>query len=280
MSEAHERAVNGEALDLLQQDNQARMAELGAQGIPLTGLFELATSTLLGHIIVAIGGEEALQVAQFDIASQVSNFLDDKERIGRRAEEPRHQGQARSASMPVAWPYPEEPMELDLELAAQLSASLDSVADRLSQQVTAWKQLEAAMSHTPADYPITGSGYTVVTPTTTTKSLPLVVACQGPQSGRQWQVRQLLVAGPTAGDIYFYAAASEPITSPLQIIGMKDTTKTRWPAPAFYGTHQFILNPRENLYVVVTTAPPTVQVIVSGTAEDYELAAVRAAWSE
>ena len=107
---------------------------------------------------------------------------------------------------------------------------------------------------------------------------PFVVACQG-RIRAPVEVRQFLLAGPTAGDMYFTRGVRANHELSLNIIGMKDTTKTRGPPPPSC-KHQFILNPRENLYVVVTTAPPTVEVIVSGTAEDHELAVVRAAWSE
>lgn len=292
-------------------------------------------------------------------------------------------------------------MELDLELAAKLNATLDTLADEATKRAQLWRRLEDAFAHTPGDYPITGSGTTdqttpptpatvtatsaptplpltvsagtkftfnlviatvthrfLVTPgtyatvtalaaalntafTTTTTAkfstfvtvtvvggnlvfttvitgtaansysltgtggagtlltslgLPgtkvfhggsagsatgsVVITCGGPTQGRQWQVRQLLVAGPTQGSIFYYVGATQPQTTPFQVIGLKDTTKTRWPAPAFYGTHQFIVNPSEKLWVVVTGATADTQVVVSGTAEDYELAAVRAAWSE
>lgn len=164
-------------------------------------------------------------------------------------------------------------MGLELELEGKLTATLNSLADSMAKQHQLMRRLEDALSHVPADYPITGSAYT-------NASGLAVIQCQGPPQGRQWQVRQLTVGGPTKGVVYSYASASQPITSPLQIIGMKDATKTRWPCPGFYGTHQFMVNPSEILWVVVATSTDTTQVVVSGAAEDYELAAVRAAWSE
>lgn len=175
---------------------------------------------------------------------------------------------------------------MSIEVSFTLEASLAGIRDEMAGMRKDWRRLEDAYSHIPADYPITGSGTTPALPTPTTPTtLPptagiAIILCQGPQTGRQWMLRQLLVAGPTAGAVYFYATASKPITHPLQIIGMKDTTKTRWPCPAFYGTHQFILNPREDLWVVVTTAGNSTPVVVSGTAEDYQPAANRATWSE
>jgi hypothetical protein len=157
-----------------------------------------------------------------------------------------------------------------LSISASISAGFDDLRRDLQER---WKRLEDAYtSSIPRDVPITASG-------TTSSTGTVLIGCKGPQQGSQWTVRSILVAGPTTGKIYFYAAASRPILTPLQYLEMRDCTSTRWPAPSFYGDHQFVINPRENLYVLVTTATHTTGVVVNGVAESYDLSVGRHRYS-
>lgn len=157
-------------------------------------------------------------------------------------------------------------MTLEADFFVKFQASLDGLAEQAEHQASLLRQIHAALDHIPQDYPVTGSG-------TTNSSGTVVFACQGPDVGRQWQLRNLVVGGVTKGALYFYALGAEPTAG--QLPGLKDATKTRWPAPSFYGTHQFVLQPHEKLWVAVTTATDTAQVFATGTAEDYVVAAYR-----
>ena len=150
---------------------------------------------------------------------------------------------------------------LDVGFFAQIGVHLGSLVDQLKRTNDRADHLFEAV---PYDAPILGQQMTNATGLA-------VVACGGPALGRQWQVRQVAVSGPEKGSVAFYACPAAPALG--QGLGLKDSTKSRWPAPAFYGTHQFVLNPPEQVFVVVTTATATTQVVVSGTAEDYELGA-------
>lgn len=147
------------------------------------------------------------------------------------------------------------------DIFAKLSASIDSLTEQQQKHNVLMRQIQAALTHIPNDQPIAGSA-------TTNATGAVTFGCRGPNIGRQWQLRQLVVAGPTKGTVKLYAAAHKPTAT--TIIGLKDVTSTRWPAPAFYGTHQFMLLPRDDLWVVVTGATATTLVIASGTAEDYD----------
>lgn len=155
-------------------------------------------------------------------------------------------------------------VDLDLSFSADLKASLDGVAAAVRHQTEALSRAQQAMDHVPLDVPIMRSG-------TTNATGVVVIACGGPARGRQWQVRQLTVAGPTKGVVRLLALAAAP-TSPYNQ-GLKDTTATRWPCPGFWSTHQLVLQGGETLWVVVTAATATTAVAVNGTAEDYDLVA-------
>lgn len=166
---------------------------------------------------------------------------------------------------------------VDLSASVSLEASLGRISAQMDRQAAVMQRIQQALDHVPQDYPIRGSGKT------NTKGVA-VFSCRGPNTGRQWQVNQLVVGGvatakPTKGRVLFYAAASQPIVTATgknpPITGLKDTTKTVWPAPAFYSTHQFILQPRDDLWIMVVTATHTVAVEASGTAEDYDIAAYK-----
>lgn len=67
------------SLDILEIDNAERMNRLAAEGISVAGLQELTVTTLLDHVLLALGGPAALSKAQEDLARQVSKLLDGAE---------------------------------------------------------------------------------------------------------------------------------------------------------------------------------------------------------
>ena len=153
---------------------------------------------------------------------------------------------------------------VDIDVAASLRASIDGLAASVRHQADALRRAQDAMDHVPLDLPIMRAG-------TTTPAGVAVISCGGPARGRQWQVHQLSVAGPIKGAVRLLALAVVPVAPWVQ--GLKDTTTTRWPAPAFYGVRQLVVEGGETLWVVVTGATATVGVTVTGTAEDYDLVA-------
>ncbi len=158
-------------------------------------------------------------------------------------------------------------VDIDISFGAELKASLDGVAASIERQTQALARAQEAMDHIPLDVPIMRAG-------TTNATGVAVISCGGPARGRQWQVRQLAVAGPAKGVVRLLALAVTP-TSPYNA-GLKDVTATRWPAPGFYSTHELVLQGGETLWVVVTGATASTAVTVNGSAEDYDLAAYRA----
>jgi len=154
-------------------------------------------------------------------------------------------------------------VDVDVSFEASLKASVDGLSSRLDKLASA----QEAMNHIPLDVPLNGTAKTNATGT-------CVLSLKGPARGRQWQLRQLFVAGPVKGTVTFYSLAVTPSIGDW--IGAKDSTKTRWPAPGFYSTRQFVLQGGETLWVVVTGATATTSVICNGTAEDYDLVAYKA----
>lgn len=158
-------------------------------------------------------------------------------------------------------------VDLDISVGTELKASLDGLRSSLDRHSRNMERAQEAMDHVPLDVPIMKAGKTSTAGT-------VVISCGGPSRGRQWQVRQLVVAGPAKGVLRLLALAVTP-TSPYNQ-GLKDTTATRWPAPGFWSTHELILQGGETLWVVVTGATATTEVLVNGSAEDYDLVAYRA----
>jgi hypothetical protein len=82
----------------------------------------------------------------------------------------------------------------------------------------------------------------------------LILACDGPQLGKLWDVRQILVAAPTmttspAGVAYVFSQPTAPLD--LSSASCRDFTATAFPAKAGYGTGQFKMRPLMNLWVVI-----------------------------
>lgn len=161
-------------------------------------------------------------------------------------------------------------VDLDVSFGAELKATLDGVRSSLDRFNRNLSRAQQAFDHAPAATPINGQGATGSTGA-------VIINCGGPPLGRVWQVRQLAIGGTglAAGTAYIYALGSQPITSPLQIVGMKDATtfKTFAARTNLYSTRQFLVLPLEQLWVVIKTATHTKTVQVSGQAEDYDFAA-------
>jgi hypothetical protein len=161
-------------------------------------------------------------------------------------------------------------VDLDVSVAAELTASLDGLGSSLGRLNKNLERAQQAFDHAPSATPIAGQGATGT-------SGACMINCGGPNLGRIWQVRNLVLggAGLTAGIAYIYALGAPPLTTPLQIAGMKDTiTFATFPVRStFYSTRQFVVLPLEQLFVVVTGATHTKTVHVTGQAEDYDFAA-------
>lgn len=161
-------------------------------------------------------------------------------------------------------------VDLDLSVGAELKASIDGLAGSMSRLAKNLERAQDAMDHVPLDVPIMRSAKS------NTAGLALV-ACGGPARGRQWQVRQLAVAGPKKGTIRVLTLGVTP-TSPYNQ-GLKDGDQFKTTVTfkaTFYSTHEMIVQGGETLWVVVTGATATTEVIINGAAEDYDIAAYKA----
>lgn len=158
---------------------------------------------------------------------------------------------------------------MEIDLSAKLSASLDTMAEQQKKSAEIMARIQSALTHIPLDTPVTGGGKTNATGT-------VVFNCRGPAQGRLWQVRRLVIGGPSKGKALFYSVGSPPASTGGQVTGLVDLSST-WPNRAFYSTHQFVVVPSNLLFVVVVTATATTDVQVDGAVEDYDLAAYRGA---
>lgn len=71
---------NRDALAELDRDNAERTNALEAQGAHLQDLAAGYSNTLLEHLLIIAGGQDALVTAQLDHSGRISRMLDEAER--------------------------------------------------------------------------------------------------------------------------------------------------------------------------------------------------------
>ena len=164
-------------------------------------------------------------------------------------------------------------MDVEVSASVDLKASIDGLAAEMAK---ASRRAQAALDHAPSWVQVRGQG-------TTSAAGVTVFSCGGPSVGRVWQVRSLAVGGTglAKGTVRIYAAATQPSSEVVQIVGARTAT-TFATAPLrtnLYSTGQLMLAAREQLWVVVVTATPTKVVSADGMAEDFDFAAFRGVWA-
>lgn len=83
----------------------------------------------------------------------------------------------------------------------------------------------------------------------------LVLYCDGPQIGRLWEVRQIVIGGAKVGDAVAGTAQLFVQVAPpndLSLATCRDLNMTPLPFSRFYSTGQIKIHGRENLWVVIT----------------------------
>lgn len=97
----------------------------------------------------------------------------------------------------------------------------------------------------------------------------------GPQQGRVWLVRRIIVSGLTwgtaaAGTAQFFAAAipSMLIAQSLDASMLVDES-TAIPNKAFYSNRQVVIRNPESLHIVIVGGTPNQQYVASSQVEDY-----------
>jgi hypothetical protein len=87
----------------------------------------------------------------------------------------------------------------------------------------------------------------------------LVLFADGPQPGKQWSVKQIIVGGvlvtaTPAGVAYVFATTAQP--TDLALSTARDFSLTPFPVKGFYGTEAFVIESPANLWVVITGGTP------------------------
>lgn len=93
-----------------------------------------------------------------------------------------------------------------------------------------------------------------------------------PPDGRWWEVKSLVIGGnditvtPT-GKGWVVVMAGAPSANP-PLFAVKDWTSTL-PSPAFYGSHQLIVESQERLWVVITGGTAGVQYVANAMVQSF-----------
>lgn len=156
----------------------------------------------------------------------------------------------------------------------RLAASIELAVGRLTDQLRKTRQTTLALI--PKDVRFEASG-------TFPASGPLVLALYSPDLGRIGQLRSIFAGGTVlttavAGTCNLYVAGSPPASPQNPTLGMtgaRDNSVTPLPAPAFYSTHQVVIQAEEWLYAVITGGTVGQVYSVSGQIEDYNARAFR-----
>lgn len=164
-----------------------------------------------------------------------------------------------------------------LSAFAELKLAIGDVSSRIKNQTEmqrlASKATQPAFARIPLSGIVPASGFLV---------LP-VQNQVGPEQGRFWYVRSIVVGGTAPGaavtgraDVFVSAASFQNYTALAQI-GMadwRDQTATI-PSVAFYGRGEITMRVSENLYIVVSGATNGQQIQAALTIEEYEEAAFK-----
>jgi hypothetical protein len=159
-------------------------------------------------------------------------------------------------------------MEVSLDIGAEITAKIDAAADKLEKAADGFRQMQEALSHTPADITFQASGVGVATTS-------LILNCTGPSIGRVWQVRRLSIfttGSPSGFKCWFYTSGTKPSLHQPTTIAAYITSS---PSVTYYSTHQFVLNQNETLWCIVTGLSAGQVFTATGRAEDYDFAAYR-----
>lgn len=151
------------------------------------------------------------------------------------------------------------PLHAVFDLAAQVG--------NLAQQVQRQQdRLDELARNTPGDPTLTAAAISAA-------SGALSIRIGGPQLGRVWQIRRLMVGGTqvtstVAGTVYVFRAPNDP-SNDLATANLIDIASLPMPQPAFYGTHQAILHHGDHVWFYINNPTATTQYVVSMQVEDW-----------
>lgn len=100
----------------------------------------------------------------------------------------------------------------------------------------------------------------------------LVMTCDGPQQGRLWDIRQIVVSGPTIttalpGTAYVFTQSSQP--SDMSSAFCRDFSLTPFPVKGLYGNGQLRMASPMNIWVVITGGTPGASYSVYADIQDW-----------
>lgn len=148
----------------------------------------------------------------------------------------------------------------ELALRDKRIAALQQQMNRARAAVPRDSRLQFSPINTPTSaYPAAGN---------------LILFLDGPQQGKAWDVRQIIVGGiaansAPAGTAYVFSCTASPLD--LGLANAKDVSMTPFPVKGFYGTAQFRVQPPNNLYVVITGGTPGTYYSAVADVQEYDL---------
>lgn len=134
---------------------------------------------------------------------------------------------------------------------AGLDVLLGKVADSLDRHSKVSRdQLRALQASAPSDVRLPFSG-------TSGSSGDLALVVPGPDTGYYWHVRRLIISGPAwsttvagTGEVYVTAVNNASYVNVRDAADLVDQASSV-PNKAFYGMHEFVVRPGENVIVVI-----------------------------
>lgn len=154
-------------------------------------------------------------------------------------------------------------MSMEAEATLDLGP-LHIAIGNLSEEV---KELKKRLTQLQVDMPVSYVG------TCPTPSATFAMDLGGPNEGRWWQVRSIVIGGsditqtPT-GVGWVVVMNSAPSANP-PLFATRDWTKAALPQVAFYGSHELIVEPQEELWVVITGGTAGVQYTANAMVEAF-----------
>ena len=159
-------------------------------------------------------------------------------------------------------------MELDLGFGVELKASLDgltaSTTKLAAELAAARRRAERLPTHNRAFGVATANSAGACT-----------LDLDGPQPGRYWLVRSIVVGGTGYEDAPAGSAAVYVLIVPAGAVAtagtlqMRDNVAGALPQVAFYGSEQMLLHAREHLIVTITSGTSGQQYVAAATIEDW-----------
>jgi len=161
---------------------------------------------------------------------------------------------------------------VSVDIAAQLSAGIGELGRHLDRHAQVMSSVERAVQRPPAQ-PFTTRLYKAAV--SSSGSADLVLGLGAPNSGRFWDVRNVVVGGrnwatTVAGTALLVVTGTHPTSADSVGIDAVHDEATSLPLPAFYGSGQIRIRFPERLFIIVVAPTASTEYHAAATIEQYE----------